>query len=460
MDNTEEDAMQAPNEHVIRGEVSVEEQHKQPEVEPISTSLHLRGVDDLSTKQIKDYIDMHIKPNYSFKTNKQYSYLEYRLNWINDSEINIIFDHNSNLDKRSNTYRPKKTGGEGKELSQDVDLMDEIKELNFASNNNEMQDDQTEEQTIVNDDNNDVSNHNKKGAFDGLQDESIRGASEAIALLTDFQNIRNDHSEFAELSFEDQLSAVDQAPKLQDRKCWNLILTSEGNIIKSEDAKNFYNQFQSFKNGSNDIQVDTEDVEAKSEEAIPTENEGETPSAEGTEHEMDDYRIIHLEVRYSTKLDKKVEKARKFSRYYLMHGEPDKTERLPEARDQTGYHRFMGRNAKDLITGEAPETQGLLGYSEDRKEYEISDHSRRSLHSRGGGRWRSDKYFDTQRGWRDEYRPSGHGRGGYRDSYRRENRRYGGVQKRSNNHRGNSGGNDRHRDDRLNQEDLFPDFGK
>lgn len=77
-----------------------EEQGQDLSTVVVPNSLHLSGVDDLSTEQIKEYIDLHIRPGYSFTNRSKYAYLEYRINWINDHEVNIVFDHNENTERR------------------------------------------------------------------------------------------------------------------------------------------------------------------------------------------------------------------------------------------------------------------------------------------------------------------------------------------------------------------------
>lgn len=54
-------------------------------------SLFLRGVDELSPRNIKLYIDGYIKPEYSFATKDRYESLNYKIEWINDSSLNIVF---------------------------------------------------------------------------------------------------------------------------------------------------------------------------------------------------------------------------------------------------------------------------------------------------------------------------------------------------------------------------------
>lgn len=58
---------------------------------PLPSKLHLRGVDDLSTNEIKSYLDQHIKPGYSFAKRDAYKHLHYLIEWINDSELNVSF---------------------------------------------------------------------------------------------------------------------------------------------------------------------------------------------------------------------------------------------------------------------------------------------------------------------------------------------------------------------------------
>ncbi|ODQ44682.1 hypothetical protein PICMEDRAFT_175240 [Pichia membranifaciens NRRL Y-2026] len=411
---------------VIEQEQQQEQQQKKENMEPILTSLHLTGVDDLSTQQIKKYLDYHIKPNYSFKTRKQFAYLEYRLDWINDSEINIVFDYNLS---NGNGKRAKKN-----QPNDGVDLLDEIK--GFAKK-------EVPQESVERDTDDEMKENLKEESvtetgsdtLQGLENESIRGAAEALLLLTDFEDIRKEHNEFAALSIEDQFKAVDQAPKLQDRKCWDLVLAKNGAVIKTTDAKRFYNLFEHV------VQAKDSEDQLPNEEAIagPTE-------VEEAEVFSEDTKIIKLEVRYSTELDKKVENARVFSRYYLLHGEPDKIERLPSARERlTGAYPKAAGYDRDLITAAEPETQGLFGYDGDREEREVIEPRYREREYRGkgiNGRWSSDR-FQAPGGHDSRHNGSRISKRGPRSDRRRAGR-------------GNGNGHGR---DQL-EGDLFPDFAQ
>ncbi|GAV29274.1 hypothetical protein PMKS-002756 [Pichia membranifaciens] len=425
-----------PHEQYVADESAMTEQEQQQEqqqekagVDPIITSLHLSGVDDLSTQQIKKYLDYHIKPNYSFTTRKQYAYLEYRLDWINDSEINIVFDYNlSNYsDKRTRKSHLK---------NNNVDLLEEIK--GFAKKKVQPQiteGEADEEMKETSKGQEDSETDTGNDSLQGLENESIRGAAEALLLLTDFEDIRQEHGEFAALSIEDQFKAVDQAPKLQDRKCWDLVLSKNGTVIKTRDAKKFYNVFERVMQGKADSEEGQQNEEAV---AGPTEKEGAEVFPEDT-------KIIKLEVRYSTELDKKVENARVFSRYYLLHGEPDKIERLPPAKERfNGARPDAARYDRDLITAAEPETQGLFGYDGDRDEREVIEPGYRERENRRrgiNGRWSSDRFPVPGHGGR--HKDSRISKGGPR----RDRRRAG---------RGNGGAHGR---DQL-EGDLFPDFAQ
>ena len=426
-----------PHEQYVADESAMTEQEQQQEqqqekegVDPIITSLHLTGVDDLSTQQIKKYLDYHIKPNYSFTTRKQYAYLEYRLDWINDSEINIVFDYNlSNYNGRRARKNHLKNNG--------VDLLEEIKGLAKKEVQPQITEgDADEEMKETSNGQEDSETDTGNDTLQGLENESIRGAAEALLLLTDFEDIRQEHGEFAALSIEDQFKAVDQAPKLQDRKCWDLVLSKNGTVIKTRNAKKFYNVFERVVQRK----ADPEECQ-QNEEAVAGSTE-----EEGAEVFPEDTKIIKLEVRYSTELDKKVENARVFSRYYLLHGEPDKIERLPSARERfNAAYPDSARYDRDLITAAEPETQGLFGYDGDRDEREVIEPRYRESEHRGSGingRWSNDRF----------QAPDHHG-GRYKDSRiskggpRRDRKRA---------RRGNGGAHGR---DQL-EGDLFPDFAQ
>ena len=372
--------------------------------EPIPTSLRLLGVDKLSTQQVKQYLDLHIRPKYSFATRQEYAYLEYRLDWINDSEINVIFDYNIN--KMENERRRKSrrdVASRRAENSKLPDLFDELRTLKHQEGENDMvvEGEQPAEVPEVAEE---LEEEMKEQDDATLQAESVRGAAEAIMLLTDFDDIRREHVEFSELIIEDQFTAVHQAPKLQDRKCWDLVLDSRGKIMKTEAAKAFYKVFEK-------VVLKKEDVD----EADEAESSAVVPDY----YTSDEYKVMPLEVRYSTRADKKVKDARIYSRYYLLNGEPDKEERLPPARERAPERGRGGRRPqRDLITGEEPETQGLFGFEADHTEADTMPFERpeRRPDPRDDRRWENDRYYDSQRRpsprEEDDYRGfSGRGRG-------------------------------------------------
>lgn len=434
-----------PSEQETANEESSDEA---PQEAPILTSLHLAGVDKLATSHIKKYIDSHIKPNYSYEVRKQYAYLEYKLNWINDSEINIVFDYNTNKEKRNsnkNEYRSRgsrnvyKTGKAGKEEQEEGDLMDLIGGFNpkkqkesiepstdTIATETEKDDDEMKDDT--NDAPENATNENTEPLV-GLENESIKGAAEAIMLLTDFDNIRKEHEEFAALSIEDQFKAVNQAPKLHDRKCWELVLTPNGEIIRTKGAKKLYGVYQYVVQGK---------IEETMEENVESE---EDIFPEGSQ-------IINLEVRYSTKSDRKERDSRLKSNYYKTHGEPSIIERLPTAKEDSTYYPGAFDEA-DLITHEKPETHGLFGYEGDRDETDVT--KRRYNESRkrsfGGDKWKSDKFYNPRADLRNRIGKS-------RQSYGGRGRNRGGRHQSNRNRGGNRRGGNGH----YQGEDLFPGY--
>lgn len=358
--------------------------------EVLSSSLHLKGVDTLSTIQIKKYLDLHIRPGFCFENRHKFAYLDYKINWINDSELNVVFNHkqkpDTTVDLKSDIFEELKGG----ETAAEVNLED-IKELKY---------------------------------------DSSKGALDAIMLLTDFDNIRNEHEEFAQLSIADQFAAVDQAPKLEERKCWDLVLDNNGKVIKTKAAEVFYKTFRNVVLG--------EPLESD-------ESEGAGLKESTQEEFPEDFRVIQLEVRFSTNKDKKVKNAREYSRYYLINGEPDLAERLPPA-EENSHPKYRNKYKKDIITGEELETTGMFGYDGDLRPEDLSDgHQRRRNNYRSGDRWKNDYYYDDRE---YNYRNRQGGRN------RRDNRRGGAISKRPhNNRRNNRGGAEA-------LPDLFPDFGK
>lgn len=399
--NPQQGNILAEENHMKDDSTEINELEKPNELSPILYSLHLSGVDSLSTQQIKKYLDNHIKPNYSFNTRKQYTYLEYSLVWINDSEINIVFDHN--LNNGFKNYNEKKNITTDSSAVSDVieteTKIEEDQELNTESD---------------------------------LHAESIKGASETILLLTDFQNICKEHREFSELPMNDQFIAVSQAPKLQDRKCWDLILTPKGEIIRTSGAKNLYNNFMNFKNVNSTETTDiTEEIQS---ETIP-----------------ENSKIIKLEIRYSTILDKKVKNSRELSKYYLINGEPDKIERLPSAREHlTAKYSNGPASDIDLITNKQPETQGLFGYEGDRDARDIiaDNKSRRYFEKRGkSDKWRNDKFLNSNYKRYDNSHRINKGSRNFKRGLRNDSH---GFRVAHNNYKSR----------RLQEPDLFPDFGK
>lgn len=364
----------------------------------LTTSLHLRGVDTLSTTQVKEYLDLHIRPGFCFETRQRFAYLDFKINWINDSELNIVFNYKQNtkisIDEKCNV--PADIKEENEQIETDAEV-ENIKELKY---------------------------------------DSSKGALDAIMLLTDFDNIRSEHVEFSQLPIEDQFAAVDQAPKLEERKCWDLVLDLNNKVVKTKAAKTFYKTFQEAVLGEN------------------VEDDQESPASDEKEEFPEDFRVIHLEVRFSTKKDTKVKNAREFSRYYLLNGEPELTERVAAAQERYDVdYANRSTSQKDLITGRAPETQGLFGYDGDREFDEVNDRDNYKKTTNGiSGRWKNDYYFaDRQfrskgRNW-SRGRAMGRERSGHGFSS-------GGIYKKPQTSDRSS------RPRAVELPDLFPDFGK
>lgn len=55
-------------------------------------ALLLRGVDDMATRDIKRYVDNHIKPGYTFATRDDFAHLGFQTEWVDDTRVNLIFE--------------------------------------------------------------------------------------------------------------------------------------------------------------------------------------------------------------------------------------------------------------------------------------------------------------------------------------------------------------------------------
>ncbi|GMM31981.1 hypothetical protein DAMA08_047260 [Martiniozyma asiatica (nom. inval.)] len=321
---------------VMETDVLQEQQEKEEEEEQklpyIPTKLHLSGVDDLSVVQLKTYIDEHIKPSYSFNNRDQYSYLSYHLDWINDHEVNLVFD---NKDKSL----------------------------------------------------------------------AVKGAQVAIEYL------KKRSGNIDETIYDDNLNPLD------DRECWDLVINDSGKIEKSNIAYLY----------SLAKKLVTDD---------------HTPPVECNNDP------IHLFVRFATVNDKKEHLAREKSRYYLIHGEP---ERVYGGRTRTKAN-FPSINAgRDVITGEEPELNGVFGYE---KDYKVNVKSNRKWQEvPHDQKWRNDEFFNnisretSGRNYRDRERNNRRRRKRDRDGDG-ENRHA-----RQNKDARNDG-----RGGREDEGDLFPDF--
>ncbi|TID29826.1 hypothetical protein CANINC_001575 [Pichia inconspicua] len=394
LDNDNDTIVKTNDEQIMNQDDTSATVNEETELEEVLTSsLHLRGVDTLNTAQIKQYLDMHIRPGFCFENRHRFAYLDFKINWINDSELCVVFNYKqkpeSKVDSNTDVFSELK----GDEADLDI-KMEDIKELKY---------------------------------------DSSKGALDAIMLLTDFDNIRKEHEEFAQLSLRDQFAAVDQAPKLEERKCWDLVLDDGNRVVKTKAAKVFYKTFRKVVLGEDDEnEEDSDHLEENSTEEFP-----------------EDFKVIQLEVRFATNKDRKVKNAREYSRYYLINGEPDLSERLPPAEEKT-HPSYRNRFKKDLITGEELETTGLFGYDQDlNPEDVVVETERRKNNYRRNDRWKNDYYFDD-REYNYRNRWDGHGRGRGRGGRR------GGISKRPkpNNNRRNVRG------DSTALPDLFPDFGK
>lgn len=273
--------------------------------DPRPNALLLLGVNTLNTKEIKWYIDHYIRPDYSFQTRDKYTQFSYKLEWVNDNSLNIVFTSK------------------------------------------------------------------EKGA---------EGAQEALKLLTD------------------ESIDADSIPSTQERIA------------------------RTFVRGEDDEQANNDN--------------SNNPEPE---------QII-MSVRQSLYGDKKVKNARVYSRYYLLHGEPERTERMPAARNRYRGRRYGYRaHGKDLITGE-----------------ELAEPPRRDSREyspRRGGDDREDDLF-AGRNFRDVWRPEDDNRGrrGGRRSRRRRRGRYDEDDLYYRSSRDDERDIARRR--QADKEDLFPDFFK
>ncbi|EIF47746.1 hypothetical protein AWRI1499_2355 [Brettanomyces bruxellensis AWRI1499] len=191
-----------------------------------------------------------------------------------------------------------------------------------------------------------------------------------------------------------------------------------------------------------------------------------------------------------------------------MHGEPDRAERMPAARERrarwNGYEpRLAGEHAEDLITGEKVAEEELLGdragsfrpvpaRGDDREddlfsyrgrrgrdvEYRAENGDYRNGDEYGGYRDNRGDYRDD-RGYRNEYRDdydrrdAGYRDNGFRDTWRPSDERSSRGERRRRRRRGRgrdrgdlfdayrtSRDEDHSRRNRADEEDLFPDFFK
>ncbi|GMG36566.1 unnamed protein product [Ambrosiozyma monospora] len=280
--------------------------------EPRPNALLLKGVDNLDTKAIKLYVDSILKPDYDFNDREKYAKFNYKLEWINDESINIVFD-------------------------QPDGALEALQLLSFVETTPEQQD--------------------KNQANVDPQSVQELQEKQELKLITPLLNI----------------------PSTQERAA------------------------QPYKK----VGMATEEK--------PTQDN------------------VHLVIRQSFYGDRKVKNAKVYSKYYLIHGEPGREQRLPGAntRHRRDYDRGAARpNTKDLITGEgddkldlipgefskiprhikehkhggqahdAGEQHGLFGYEGDNDESVISRPSRKLKID--GDKWKSDKY--DRYGHRDRYR--------------------------------------------------------
>lgn len=338
--------------------------------EPRPNALLLKGVNSLDTRAIKYYIDHYVRPDYSFNNRDKYARFAYRLEWVNDESVNVVF----------------------------------------------------------------IS-----------RDEGEQGAQEALQILTD-----------ESIEQPETLSATDERV-----------------------AKPFVRE----KGAKEETGEDTADN-------------------------------VQLTVRQSLKGDRKVKNARIYSRYYLMHGEPDRAERMPAARERrargNGYEpRLAGEHAEDLITGEKVAEEELLGdragsfrpvpargddreddlfsyrgrggrddeYRAENGDYRNGDEYGDYRDDRGNYRDRGD--YRDDRGYRNEYRDdygrrdAGYRDNGFRDTWRPSDERSSRGERRRRRRRGRgrdrgdlfdayrtSRDEDHSRRSRADEEDLFPNFFK
>jgi len=331
--------------------------------EPRLNALLLKGVNSLDTRAIKYYIDHYVRPDYSFKNKEKYAKFNYKLEWVNDESVNIVFTS---------------------------------------------------------------------------REEADEGAQEALQILTD--------------------ESIEQSEALS---------TTDERV-----AKPFVREA----------------------------DEGKKNDKEGDD-EMDDdaANSVQLSIRQSLKGDRKVKNARVYSRYYLLHGEPDRAERMPGARERRGRgYSYEPRGAsgrgEDLITGEKLGDEELLGDRvksfrpiaaqadvyrpgrDDRGDDLFSDRERRDRYRDVDDMdvdYRDRRYGDDRsrdRGYRDD---RGYREDRFRDTWRPSDERESRSERRRRRRRerGRERGDlfdpyrtsrdeERSRRDKADEEDLFPDFFK
>ncbi|GME76659.1 unnamed protein product [Ambrosiozyma monospora] len=198
---------------------------------------------------------------------------------------------------------------------------------------------------------------------------------------------------------------------------------------------------------------------------------------------------VHLVIRQSFYGDRKVKNAKVYSKYYLIHGEPGREQRLPGAntRHRHDYDRGAAKpTTKDLITGEgddkldlipgefskisrhtkenrdvdAGEQHGLFGYEGDNDESVIARPSRKLRID--DGKWKSDKYDrygpkNRYRSPRDDRLYNGRSRGRKHRGYN-DNRADGYSGRHYGDNYDNRKVRGRSATDKGEEDDLFPNF--
>lgn len=223
-------------------------------------ALHVRGVDNLSTNDIKMYVDYYI--NYT-RLGDEFEPVpertEYRVQWIDDSNVNLVFK----------THEAAVTVLQA--------LVEEPFQLNARVDSNDAMNVELADPSVV-----------------------ANGEQQTPSLSPEY---------LAEVLLERSAKLYAQSIDLKK-------FTDKQKVAASEEL------FESKK-----LEKDAMDVEKLEEE--------------GTS--------VALYIRQSVQSDRKVENAAAYSRYYLLHGEPDRSRKPRRRGDNRGQFQREKSNDEDLF---------------------------------------------------------------------------------------------------------------